>query len=149
MGASSIARVWTRRMDGLYATCRVWSSASPRPSTSHCPRSCSTSLRSAVISLSARRTLFAPESEIAGIGGISIPDWSDVTGVGLLSAVDYYEDAAFNALQLTDLLVDIRAWRDFENHREDPEQRSPMIEQIENVLGRLRVQIPRGLIGQE
>ncbi len=87
-----------------------------------------------MISLSVRRTLFAPESETARIGGISIPDWSDVGGVRLLSAVDYYEDAAFNALQLDDLLADVRAWREYEQLRRDPEQRLSMIERVETVL---------------
>ncbi len=87
-----------------------------------------------MISLSIRRTLCAPESEVDRVPGVSIPDWDDVPGVRLLRALDYYEDAAFNHHLLADLIAELELWQQFEASRGDPESRVNMIGNIRQTL---------------
>lgn len=87
-----------------------------------------------MISLSIRRTLFDPGSEVERVTGISIPDWDDVPSASLLRSVDYYEDAVFNYHLLDEVLSEVDAWLAYELDRADPEQRAENIGMVRQAL---------------
>ena len=87
-----------------------------------------------MISLSIRRTLCDPQSEVDRVPGISIPDWDEVEGLQLLRSVDYYEDAAFNYHLLGLVLAEVERWRQYEVGRGDPESRMATIDRIHDAL---------------
>ncbi|MBT8202263.1 MAG: hypothetical protein HKN74_14070 [Acidimicrobiia bacterium] len=87
-----------------------------------------------MISLSLRRTLCDPTSEVDRVAGISIPDWDELPGIKFLRSVDYYEDAAFNYHSLGDVILEVDLWHEYELGRGDPEQRAEIIEQVRNSL---------------
>lgn len=89
-----------------------------------------------MITVSARTTLFASDSEVAAVVGVSIPDWNEVQGARLLRSVDYYEDAAFNYHLLGDLLEELDSWRTYEDRRDDPHARVDKINEIAEVSRR-------------
>jgi hypothetical protein len=87
-----------------------------------------------MITVSIRVTASDPASEVDRIGGLSIPDWDEVPGIELLSAVDYYEDASFNARQLSTLALDLERWASFEADRGDPHSRCGVIVTVRSAV---------------
>lgn len=87
-----------------------------------------------MISLSIRRTLPDPSSELHRVIGISIPDWNRIPDARLLHSVDYYFDAPFNHYLLADLIDEVDLWREYEVSQEDPEDRVGTIGKIREAL---------------